>query len=78
MNVINRINAPTPGLFKKIRNTGLALATISGVILASPAPLPQVIIKAAGYMAVAGGVASAVSQLTKDDDEKNSGNEPAV
>lgn len=78
MNIFKRIQSPTPRLFKKIRNTGLALATISGVILASPAPLPQALVKAAGYMAVAGGVASAVSQLTKDDEKKNGGHEPAV
>jgi len=78
MSIIKRIKAPTPGLFKKIRNAGLAMATIGGVVLASPVPLPQILVKAAGYMAVAGGIASAVSQLTKDEDEKTAGNEPAI
>lgn len=78
MSIIKRIKAPTPGLFKKIRNAGIAMATIGGVVLASPVPLPQVLVKAAGYIAVAGGIASAVSQLTKEEEEKTAGNEPAV
>lgn len=60
--IINRVNAPTPKFFKKLRNIGLILATISGTIAAAPVALPVVIIKIAGYLAVASGVASAVSQ----------------
>ena len=78
MKLINRIKAPTPPLFKKIRNAGLAMAAISGVILASPVPLPQQLIKAAGYMALAGGVASAISQVTTGKDDSIATDEPAV
>ena len=53
---------PTPKFFKKIRNLGLALAAISASILAAPAALPLVLVKVAGYLAVAGGVMSTVSQ----------------
>lgn len=45
-----------------MRNIGLILATISTTIAAAPVALPAVIVKIAGYLAVAGGVASAVSQ----------------
>jgi hypothetical protein len=78
MNFIKRIKAPTPTLFKKIRNSGLAMVAISGAILSSPVTLPQQLIKAAGYMAVAGGVASAISQVTTGKEEATTTDEPAV
>lgn len=60
--VFQRMNAPTPKFFKKLRNIGLALAAVAGTIVASPLALPAVIVKVAGYLAVASGVLSAVSQ----------------
>ena len=64
MNAIKRAKAPTPKFFKVLRNIGLALAAIGGTILAAPIALPVVVITIGGYVAVAGGVLSAVSQLT--------------
>jgi len=60
--IIKRAKEPTPRFFKSLRNIGLILATISTTIAAAPVALPAVIVKIAGYLAVAGGVASAVSQ----------------
>ncbi len=60
--IINRVNAPTPKFFKRLRNIGLALAAVAGTIIAAPVALPAVIVKVAGYLAVASGVISAVSQ----------------
>ncbi len=62
--IISRAKAPTPKFFKVLRNIGLALATVGGTILAAPIALPVVVTTVAGYLAVAGGVVSAVSQLT--------------
>ena len=64
MNILERINAPTPQFFKRLRNCGLALAAISAAILAAPVALPLAIVTAAGYAAVGGAVISAVSQVT--------------
>ncbi len=64
MNVINRINAPTPKFFKVLRNIGLVLAAVGGTILAAPIALPAIVVTIGGYLTVAGGVISAVSQLT--------------
>ena len=61
-NIIQRVQSPTPKFFKKLRNIGLILAAIAGTIATAPIALPAVIIKIAGYLAVASGVASAVSQ----------------
>ena len=64
MNIKKRIQAPTPEFFKVLRTIGLTLAAIGGTILATPVALPVAIVSIGGYIAVAGGVISAVSQLT--------------
>ena len=72
MNIIKRIQAPTPKFFKVLRNIGLVLAAVGGTILAAPVALPVVIVSIGGYIAVAGGVISAVSQLTTTDENNAS------
>ena len=71
MNIIKRVKTPTPKFFKELRNVGLALVAVGGTILTAPITLPVVVTAIGGYLAVAGGVVSAVSQLTttteKDD-----------
>ena len=62
MNLIERVSSPTPKFFKKLRNIGLILATVSGTIIAAPIALPAVVIKIDGYLGVASTVVSAVSQ----------------
>lgn len=62
MNLIQRIQAPTPKAYKQVRNTGMGLAAIGAAILGAPVVLPALVVKAAGYLAVAGSVASAISQ----------------
>jgi hypothetical protein len=62
--IIARAKAPTPKFFKKLRNIGLTLAAISAAIITAPITLPAAVITAAGYVAVASGVISAVSQIT--------------
>lgn len=66
--IINRVSAPTPKFFKVLRNIGLALAAVGGTLLTAPVSLPTIIVTIGGYVAVAGGVLSAVSQLTVDHD----------
>ncbi|MFC5683257.1 hypothetical protein ACYE2N_04920 [Flavobacterium sp. MAHUQ-51] len=68
--IINRASAPTPKFFKVLRNVGLALAAVGGTILAAPIALPVIVTTIGGYVAVAGGVLSAVSQLTTTDDSQ--------
>ena len=76
MSVVERVKAPTPKFFKTLRTIGLALAAIGGAILASPIALPAGLIAAAGYIALAGGVVSAVSQTAVDTtDSKTTNNE---
>ncbi|WP_264558332.1 hypothetical protein [Flavobacterium sp. N2270] len=66
--IVNRATAPTPKFFKVLRNVGLVLAAVGGTILAAPIGLPVLVTTIGGYMAVAGGVLTATSQLTTTDD----------
>lgn len=70
MNVVQRAKAPTPKFFKILRTIGLALLAVSGSIIAAPVVLPAVVVTIAGYSAVAGGVLSAVCQITVDEQAK--------
>lgn len=69
MTIAQRMKQPTPKFFKKVRNIGLALAAVSTAIFAAPVALPAVVVKIATYLAVAGGVATAVSQATTKQDK---------
>ena len=64
MQLIERSKKPTPKFFKVLRTIGLSLAGIGGAIMAAPVTLPSILITIAGYITVAGGVLSGVSQLT--------------
>jgi hypothetical protein len=75
MNVIKRAKAPTPKFFKLLRNNGLVMATVGGSIVAALIVLPLTIVTLGGYLAVVGGVLSAVNQLTTDTNSKLDANE---
>jgi uncharacterized membrane protein HdeD (DUF308 family) len=66
MHIIERVKAPTPKFFRVLRTIGLVLAAAGGTILAAPIALPAAVITVGGYLAVAGGVVTAVSQVTVD------------
>ena len=68
--ILNRASSPTPKFFKVLRNVGLVLAAVGGTILAAPIALPVLVTTIGGYMAVAGGVLTATSQLTTTDDSQ--------
>lgn len=65
--IIERLKEPTPRFFRRIRNASLILTGISGALLTAPVALPAVVITAAGYLALAGAVASALSQTAVKD-----------
>ena len=69
MNIIERLQAPTPVFFKKIRTIGLLLGAVSAAVLASPLALPALAVQIASYLGVASGVASAVAQVATTSDE---------
>ena len=75
MNVVDRAKAPTPKFFKILRSIGLVIAAVGGAVITAPVALPSIVVSVAGYMVVAGGVISAVSQVTVDD-KSNESTEP--
>ena len=66
MKLVERARSSTPKFFRILRTVGLALLAISGSVIAAPVILPVAVVTVAGYLAVAGGIMSAVSQLTVD------------
>jgi ABC-type xylose transport system permease subunit len=60
--IVSRITAPTPSFFKKLRNIGLALVAVATTIVTAPIAMPAIVVTIAGYLVVAGGVLTAVSQ----------------
>jgi hypothetical protein len=70
MTLVERVLSPTPSFFQKLRNIGLILAAVSAAIVATPVALPAIVTTIAGYLAVAGTMLSAVSQITVPADTK--------
>lgn len=66
MKLTERLQAPTPKFFRVLRNIGIALAAAGGVILTAPIGLPVAVVTIGGYLTVAGGVMTAVSQSAVD------------
>ncbi|AXY78090.1 hypothetical protein D3H65_30665 [Paraflavitalea soli] len=66
MSIQERMQSPTPPFFVKLRNWGLVLAATSAAILTTPVALPAIVVKVAGYLAVAGAVAGTVSQAVTE------------
>ena len=57
-----RMSSSTPKFFRKIKTIGISLAAASAAILTAPVALPALVVTIAGYLAVAGTVATAISQ----------------
>jgi len=74
MNLAKRYKHKTPSFFRKLRNIGIALAATGGAILAAPIALPTILLKIATYIAVAGTVATTVSQAVVSDNVKDKNN----
>jgi hypothetical protein len=70
MNIVNRALAPTPKWFKVLRSVGIALASVGGIIIASPVALPVGLVSAAGYLVLGGSIISVVSQTAVKAEEQ--------
>lgn len=72
MSVVDRINAPTPPFFKKLRSIGIMVGIVGGALATAPIALPVAIVSLSGYLITAGSILTAVSSVTVDDiPEKN-------
>ena len=70
MNIVNRALAPTPKWFKVLRSVGIALASVGGIIIASPVALHVGLVSAAGYLVLGGSIISVVSQTAVKAEEQ--------
>ena len=70
MNLADRVLAPTPKWFKILRTVGIALASVGGIIIASPVALPVGLVSAAGYLVLGGSIISVVSQTAVKSEEE--------
>ncbi|GAQ49690.1 TPA: hypothetical protein ACT5CK_001994 [Flavobacterium psychrophilum] len=70
LNLVERTLAPTPKWFKILRTIGIALASVGGVIIASPIALPVGLVSAAGYLVLDGSIISVVSQTAVKSEEE--------
>ena len=72
MNVIKRMQSPTPKFFRVLRKVGIGMVAAGGALLTAPVAIPAVVLTIAEYMTVAGTVMTAVSQTAVDSDDKPS------
>ena len=69
LNLISRIESPTPKWFRIVRNLGLALSAVGGVLVAAPVALPAGIVTVGGYLLLGGSIIGAVSQTAVSAEE---------
>ena len=74
MNLVGRTLAPAPKWFKILRTVGIALASVGGIIIASPIALPVGLVSAAGYLVLGGSIISVVSQTAVKSEEEPKAN----
>ena len=69
LNLADRVMAPTPKWFRIVRNVGLALSAVGGVLVAAPVALPAAMISVGGYLLLGGTLLGAVSQTAVSSEE---------
>lgn len=62
MELVNRLIAPTPPFFVKVRNIGLILTALAAAVIGLPLQLPSIVGEVAQVVAVAGSIMTGVSQ----------------
>lgn len=67
MHVLERLQHPTPKIFRRLRTLGLVAASIGGALITAPVVLPSLLVQLGGYLVVGGSILSGVSQLTVDE-----------
>ena len=69
LNLVSRIQEPTPKWFRIVRNLGLVLSAVGGVLVASPVALPAAVVAVGGYLLLGGTIIGAVSQTAVSAEE---------
>lgn len=69
LNLVSRVQEPTPKWFRIVRNIGLALSAVGGVLVAAPVDLPAAVVSVGGYLLLGGTIIGAVSQTAVSAEE---------
>ena len=69
LNLVSRVKEPTPKWFRIVRNIGLALSAVGGVLVAAPVALPAAVVSVGGYLLLGGTIIGAVSQTAVSAEE---------
>lgn len=69
LNLVSRMAAPTPKWFRMVRNVGITLSAVGGVLVAAPISLPAAVISIGGYLLLGGTIIGAVSQTAVSSEE---------
>ena len=69
LNLVSRVQEPTPKWFRIVRNIGLALSAVGGVLVAAPVTLPAAVVSVGGYLLLGGTIIGAVSQTAVSAEE---------
>lgn len=69
LNLVDRVLEPTPKWFRIVRNLGLALSAVGGVLVAAPVALPAAVVSVGGYLLLSGTIIGAVSQTAISQEE---------
>lgn len=69
LNLVDRVLEPTPKWFRIVRNLGLALSAVGGVLVAAPVALPAAVVSVGGYLLLGGSIIGAVSQTAISQEE---------
>lgn len=62
LTLVERVLAPTPSFFKKVRTLGVVLGIIGAALLASPVALPAAVATIGGYLVLGGSIITSVAQ----------------
>ena len=68
LSLVQRVLAPTPSFFKKIRTIGLVMGVVGAALLASPVALPAVVGTIGGYLVLGGSIITSVAQTAVKDE----------
>lgn len=73
MNIIKRLNEPTPKFWKKVMRIGIIVGAGVGALLGAPITLPAAIVTVLTYVGTVAGTAVVVSKLAvaEEPDAKN-------
>ena len=69
LNLVSRVQEPTPKWCRIVRNIGLALSAVGGVLVAAPVALPAAVVSVGGYLLLGGTIIGAVSQTAVSAEE---------